>query len=418
MLASPLVDGGTFYSPAQWVSAMTIPVGAPAPPPKKQHGIFHRILVIAGTVLGSAFVLFVTLGILGATGVLPAADTSASPTPAGTQAAGDGSSATTSPGRSQAPAATPHHSPTTAAPPSHSPAPPRSTAPETVPPAAAPTAGPQDGEGTGTAASAALAELAKLPVKPAASMAGYSRDQYGHGWIDTDHNGCDTRNDILRRDLSGVAAKAGTHGCVVAGGVLSDHYTGTTITFHRGETTSTAVEIDHLVALADAWRTGAQSMSTDQREQFANDPIELLAVSGPANESKGDQDASQWLPPNNAFDCTYVADQITVKATYGLWVTSAEHDVMASTLRDCGGAAPRPHTTTVAPPPPPATTPAPPPDTSQAPPTHSTDNGGGASVVHPGAFCSSEGAVGVTDRGTPMRCTSKNGDQPRWRSAD
>ncbi|WP_203963418.1 HNH endonuclease family protein [Actinocatenispora thailandica] len=255
-------------------------------------------------------------------------------------------------------------------------------------------------------------------------MAGYSRDQFGHGWIDTDHNGCDTRNDILRRDLSGVVAKAGTHGCVVAGGVLNDHYTGTTITFHRGETTSTAVEIDHLVALADAWRTGAQDMSTAQREQLANDPIELLAVSGPANESKGDQDASQWLPSNNAFDCTYVADQITIKATYGLWITSAEHDAMASTLRDCGGVAPRPRTTTVAPPPPPATTHGPPPDTPQAPPTHSTDNGdgstddgGGASVVHPGAFCSPEGAVGITDRGTPMRCTSKNGDQPRWRSA-
>jgi hypothetical protein len=255
-------------------------------------------------------------------------------------------------------------------------------------------------------------------------MAGYSRDQYGHGWIDTDHNGCDTRNDILRRDLSGVAAKAGTHGCVVAGGVLSDHYTGTTITFHRGETTSTAVEVDHLVALADAWRTGAQSMSTDQREQFANDPIELLAVSGPANESKGDQDASQWLPANTTFDCPYVADQITVKATYGMWVTRAEHDAMASTLRQCGGVAPQPQPTTAAPrrtPPPttqapPATTRVPAPATTRAPPPPS-DDGGGQSVVHPGAFCSPEGATGVTDRSTPMRCASKNGDQPRWRSA-
>ena len=400
---------------------MTIPVDPPRPP-KRWRRIFRRILIITGSTLGGLFVLFVTLGILGATGVLPAAETTPSTTPAGTPAIShDSASAGAAHRASPAPARThaASHGPVAGA--SRSPT--HAVAPSAAPPAAAPSAGPGTGAGTGTAASAALAALAKLPVKPAASMTGYSRDMFGHGWIDTNHNGCDTRNDILRRDLTGAAARPGTHGCVVTLGVLHDRYTGTVISFHRGEGTSDAVEIDHLVALADAWRTGAQGMSATQREQLANDPVELLAVSGSANESKGDHDASQWVPPNGSFGCAYVADQIAVKSTYGLWVTSAEHDAMASTLGHCGGVAPQPRTTTVAPrsprpavthAPPPATTQAPPPATTQAPPP---DDGGGQTTVHPGAFCSPEGAVGVTDRGTPMRCTSKNGDQPRWRSA-
>ncbi|MEV0841911.1 DUF1524 domain-containing protein [Actinocatenispora sera] len=400
---------------------MTVPIGPQLPPPRR-HPTLRRILITTGSVLGGLFVVFCTLGILGATGVLPAPDPSSSPTPANTRAVGHAPEPTEAPSHdpTTSPASPRHHPttpaaprPTTSAPPTAAPG---TTAPGTAPPAAAPPGKPA----SGTSASAALAALAKLPVEPAASMAGYSRDMFGHGWIDTDHNGCDTRNDILRRDLGNLVVRAGTHGCVVMSGALRDQYTGTVISFHRGEGTSDAVEIDHVVALADAWRTGAQGMSPSQREQLANDPIELLAVSGSANESKGDQDASQWLPPHRSFDCAYVADQITVKARYGLWVTRAEHDAMASTLRQCGGVGSQPRTTAAAPPSPrPARTQAPPathaPPTTQAPPP--ADDGGGQTVVHPGAFCSPKGAVGVTDRGTPMRCTSKNGDQPRWRSA-
>jgi hypothetical protein len=181
----------------------------------------------------------------------------------------------------------------------------------------------------------ALAALATLPVKGRAPKTGYSRDQFGPAWADVDHNGCDTRNDVLRRDLRSVALKPGTHDCVVLSGVLNDPYTAATINFLRGNTTSTAVQIDHVVALSDAWQKGAQQLSPERRLSFANDPLNLLAVDGPANQSKSDGDAATWLPPNKSFRCTYVARQISVKSSYGLWVTQAEHDAMARVLADC-----------------------------------------------------------------------------------
>jgi hypothetical protein len=177
--------------------------------------------------------------------------------------------------------------------------------------------------------------LSTLPVKGRAPMTGYSRAQFGPAWADVDHNGCDTRNDILNRDLLAVSWRAGTHDCVVITGTLDDPYTGTTIPFEKAN--ATAVQIDHVVALGDAWQTGAQGWAPTTREQFANDPLNLLAVDGPANEQKSDSDAASWLPPNKAFRCTYVARQITVKAAYKLWVTGPEHDAMASVLAGCPG---------------------------------------------------------------------------------
>jgi hypothetical protein len=177
--------------------------------------------------------------------------------------------------------------------------------------------------------------LSTLPVKGRAPMTGYSRAQFGPAWADVDHNGCDTRNDILNRDLLAVSWRAGTHDCVVITGTLDDPYTGATIPFEKVK--ATAVQIDHVVALGDAWQTGAQGWAPATRELFANDPLNLLAVDGPANEQKSDSDAASWLPPNKAFRCTYVARQITVKATYRLWVTGAEHDAMASVLAGCPG---------------------------------------------------------------------------------
>ena len=169
-----------------------------------------------------------------------------------------------------------------------------------LPPATTPPASP--------ASSTALAGLATLPVKGRAPLTGYSRAQFGPAWTDDvsvagGHNGCDTRNDILRRDLTSVVIKPGTHGCTVVSGVLHDPYTNAVIAFTRGENTSAAVQIDHVVALGDAWQTGAQQLSLPVRTNMANDPLELLAVSGPANEQKGDADAASWLPANKPFRC-------------------------------------------------------------------------------------------------------------------
>ena len=140
---------------------------------------------------------------------------------------------------------------------------------------------------------------------------------------------------MLRRDLSDLALKPGTRDCVVLSGILNDPYTATLINFLRGSSTSSAVQIDHVVALSDAWQKGAQQLTEAQRVSFANDPLNLLAVDGPANQQKSDGDAATWLPPNKSYRCDYVARQISVKASYGLWVTRAEHDAMARVLADC-----------------------------------------------------------------------------------
>ncbi|MFT4088895.1 MAG: HNH endonuclease family protein, partial [Gordonia sp. (in: high G+C Gram-positive bacteria)] len=169
----------------------------------------------------------------------------------------------------------------------------------------------------------ALAQLATLPVKGRAPKTGYSRGEFGQAWSDDvpvqfGHNGCDTRNDILRRDLVDVVAKPGTRDCVIASGALHDPYTGKTIEFVRGSKTSTAVQIDHVVPLADAWQKGAQQLTVEERTALANDPRNLQAVDGPTNQQKGAGDAATWLPPQKSYRCTYVTRQIEVKATYHL----------------------------------------------------------------------------------------------------
>jgi hypothetical protein len=184
-------------------------------------------------------------------------------------------------------------------------------------------------------AAAALAQLETIPVKGRAPKTGYTREEFGPAWADVDRNGCDTRNDILARDLEAETFKPGTQDCVVASGVLADKYTGITINFVRGNTTSSAVQIDHLVALSDAWQKGAQQLSADQRRQLANDPLNLMAADGPTNGAKGDKDAATWLPPNKPFRCEYVARQTAVKAKYQLWATQAEHDAIAGILANC-----------------------------------------------------------------------------------
>lgn len=180
---------------------------------------------------------------------------------------------------------------------------------------------------------AALALLATLPVKPLDPLTGYGRTaKFGEAWIDVDHNGCDTRDDILKRDLKKTVFRAGTKGCIVTAGVLADPYTGTSITYKRG---ASKVDIDHSVALSDAWQKGAQQWTADKRRDFANDPLNLLAVDASTNRRKSDGDTATWLPPNSAFRCSYVARQVAVKKKYGLWVTAAERDAMRKVLGGC-----------------------------------------------------------------------------------
>ncbi|WP_241985337.1 HNH endonuclease family protein [Cryobacterium sp. TMS1-20-1] len=187
-----------------------------------------------------------------------------------------------------------------------------------------------DTSGTDTTA---VALLATLPIKGRAPKTGYDRSgSFGTAWLDVDQNGCDTRNDILARDLTNIAKQGG---CRVVTGTLTGPYTGKTINFVRGTATSSLVQIDHVVALSNAWQTGAQQLSQAQRVSLANDPLNLLALDGRTNSSKGDGDTATWLPPMKPYRCAYVARQISVKATYGLWVTQAEHDAMTRILTAC-----------------------------------------------------------------------------------
>jgi hypothetical protein len=191
------------------------------------------------------------------------------------------------------------------------------------------------GGGAAPEVAQALVQLETIPVKGRAPKTGYTRDEFGPAWADTDHNGCDTRNDILARDLTRETFKPGTNNCVVATGTLADKYTGTIINFVRGQDTSSDILIDHIVPLSDAWQKGAQQLSADQRKELANDPLNLMAADGPTNSAKGDKDAATWLPPNKAFRCEYVQRQAAVKTRYSLWVTQAEHDAIAGILNNC-----------------------------------------------------------------------------------
>lgn len=186
-----------------------------------------------------------------------------------------------------------------------------------------------------TEAARQLRELAVRSADEATAVPDYDRQAFGQRWADTDHNGCDTRNDILARDLARPTFKPGTRDCVVLTGTLAEPYTGTTIQFQRGDKSSALVQIDHVVALADAWRSGAWQWDAQRRQEFANDPENLLAVDGAANEDKSASSADQWLPPNAAFRCDYVKRQIAVKYAYGLSVTQAEQDAMATQLTTC-----------------------------------------------------------------------------------
>ena len=293
-----VVDG----RPAGWSAALARPVGSRSS--------------AVGTLLGTVAALLASLVLLG---VLHAG---ASPGPADDDAT---TVASADDGHGQSDGLPVPDPPTAPAPSATPEAPepePRPTVDTEVVPGAAP---PQS----------ALATVSLLEVKGRAPRTGYDRDLFGSGWVDVNRNGCDTRNDMLARDLTGATFKAGTHDCVVLTGTLADPFSGATIAFQRGTDTSTDVQIDHVVALSDAWQKGAQGWDETTRVAFANDPLNLLAVDGPLNMQKGDGDAATWLPPNKPFRCAYVARQVAVKHRYGLWVTAAERDAMAGVLAAC-----------------------------------------------------------------------------------
>ena len=264
---------------------------------------------------------------------------------------------------------------------------------------AAPATPPTSSTPKPVSAGTALAGVARLVVKGRAPKTGYTRGQFGQAWFDTDRNGCDTRNDILRRDL---VSRQMNNACKVLVGTLApDPYTGTSIRFVYGG--ASEVDIDHLVALSDAWQKGAASWPAGKRLALANDPLNLLAVDASTNRSKGDGDTATWLPPNRSYRCTYVARQVAVKGKYGLWVTSAEAEAMVRILATCPtislpgpGSAP-----TLAALPRAANPPAPPPAPLAAPAPVAPGNGATAlcndgtysyAAHHQGA-CSSHGGV-------------------------
>lgn len=179
----------------------------------------------------------------------------------------------------------------------------------------------------------ALAVLNQLEVKGRAPKTGYSRAAFTH-WSDLNRDGCDSRNEILKRDLTQIVFKTGTRDCKVISGQLLDPFSGKTLIFSSSKST---VDIDHLVSLSNAWQTGAAYFDKKTRESLANDPLNLLAVDAKLNRQKGDADAATWLPPLKSFRCEYVAIQVAVKAKYLLWVTSAEREAIIKVLDNCPG---------------------------------------------------------------------------------
>lgn len=188
---------------------------------------------------------------------------------------------------------------------------------------------------------AAARALDQLTVKGPAPMTGYDREgKFGPAYSDDvdvplGHNGCDARNDLAKLRFDQVKIKPGTNDCVVASGQLEDPYSGTTIPYASGE--GSDIHFEHVVALGDAWRTGAQQFTEQQRENLANDPLNLLMVKGSLNMAKGDANIATWQPPNKTFRCDYAARQIAVKTKYDLWIVEAEKQTLATVLETCPG---------------------------------------------------------------------------------
>ena len=175
--------------------------------------------------------------------------------------------------------------------------------------------------------------LTRLEVKGRAPKTGYSREQFYSGWPTVD--GCNLRQKILRREFGDTAVMDKDEPCNVVSGSFIEPYTGEYKSFSSRSEIGKGVQIDHIVALSDAWQKGAQYMDKSIRYQIATDPLNLVAADASANMTKSDGDAATWLPPNKPFRCQYVARQVSVKYKYGLWVSEAERDAIAKVLETC-----------------------------------------------------------------------------------
>lgn len=242
--------------------------------------------------------------------------------------------------------------------------------------------------------------LETLPVKGKSPMTGYTGNRealFGAAWLDVDSNGCDTRNDILARDLDDART---SNGCDIVDGILHDAYTGESIPFEPGH----VIQIDHRVSLGNAWATGAQQISYDDRVALANDPLNLIAVKGKANQQKSNGDYATWQPKQKPYRCEYVAAQVQVKAKYDLWVTPAEHDAMVTTLNTCGASG-----SLLAPTAAPSTEPTTPAAEVPAPERPAADEAAPA-TVHPDGYCAEQGATGVAATGKTYTCGKAGAD--------
>lgn len=198
----------------------------------------------------------------------------------------------------------------------------------------------QVAESTSTEASAAAVEgkllakdvLEKLAVKGRAPKTGYTREEFYKTWPMVD--GCNLRQRIIKREM-GEKAVLDEDNCTVLKGEFTEPYTGQYLIFYEKSDLSNGIQIDHVVALSDAWQKGAQNLSAEERYNFATDPLNLLAVDASANQQKSDGDAATWLPKNKSFRCQYVARQVSVKYKYHLWVTQAEYDAIGRILETC-----------------------------------------------------------------------------------
>lgn len=173
-------------------------------------------------------------------------------------------------------------------------------------------------------------DLGDLAVAPESHAESYERDAFGTRWKDVDRNGCGQRDDVLARDLRGATFRSR---CVVVGGTLVDPYTGVKVVFSKAR--ADQVQIDHRVALAEAWRSGAWGWAPDKRERFANDLDNLSASAGAVNREKSDLDAKDWLPQGRDRRCDFSTRVITIKVRYGLSADRAEADALSRALGGC-----------------------------------------------------------------------------------
>jgi hypothetical protein len=256
----------------------------------------------------------------------------------------------------------------------------------------------------------ALTVLNSLPVKGKAPGTGYNRNaKFGNGWKDFNNNLCDERQDALKRDMSKVKYKDKKK-CAVASGTLHDSYAGKTINWKIG---AGSVDIDHAVALKNAWISGAQGLSQAQRQALSNDPLNLIASDASSNRQKGDKNTAEWLPKNKGFRCQYVATQVSVKKKYALSVTAPEKAAMKKVLNTCKNQ----KAAKVTPIKPAGKAPAAKPSTPKKAAPKKSNSGTVSGTVYPGSYCKAadKGKKGKSKAGKTYTCKNDSSGKPRWR---